>query len=255
MERRKYEHLAKSGGVDRRFEIEKYGLCKRAPGGNQRAYRSAGRRTKAPDHCSRRRLHGAGCGCSNTKYGLVPQFLRLLAKRMNRNVEWNLVGKFGATLTRVRYRLLPTLEGSHWDVLILCAGSNDLMAFRPADEKWKKELKESIEMAKGLADKVIVFSSAEVYMVPAFGRSLQNQLKKATLYQAKVAQEVCEANGAFYVNQTVGTPHGDTKWFWCSDCFHPSYEGYRVIANCLINHFSDSRIKELASLGLKDCKD
>lgn len=196
-----------------------------------------------------------GCGCSNTKYGLVPQFLRLLAKRMNRNVEWNLVGKFGATLTRVRYRLLPSLERNRWDVVILCAGSNDLMALRPTDEKWKKELKESIEMAKALADKVIVFSSAEVYMVPAFGGALRAQLKKATLYQAKVAQEVCDANGAFYVNQSVGTPHGDTKWFWCSDCFHPSYEGYRVIANCLISHFSDSRIKDLASLGLKDCKE
>lgn len=191
-----------------------------------------------------------GCGCSNTKYGLIPQFLRLLAKKMNRNVEWNLVGKFGSTFTRVRYRLLSSLEGKHWDVLILCAGSNDLMAFRPADEKWKKELKESIEMAKTLARRVIVLSSAEVYMIPAFGRALQAQLKIATLRQAKVAKEVCEAHGAFYVDQSVGTPHGESKWFWCSDCFHPSYEGYRVISNCLMAHFSQDRVRELASLGL-----
>lgn len=197
-----------------------------------------------------------GCGCSNTKYGLIPQFLRLLAKRMNRNVEWSLLGKFGATLTRARYRLLPSLKQnlSHWNILILCAGSNDLMAFRPADDKWKKELKESIEMAKAMADRVIVLSSAEVYMVPAFGHALQAKLKSDTLRQAKVAKEVCEANGAFYVDQTVGTPHGDTKWFWCSDCFHPSYEGYRVISNCLITHFSKDRIKDLAELGLEDCK-
>ncbi|MBQ5556756.1 MAG: SGNH/GDSL hydrolase family protein [Aeriscardovia sp.] len=195
-----------------------------------------------------------GCGCSNTRYGLVPQFLRLLSRRMNRNVEWELVGKFGATLTRARYRMLPSLEGRRWDMLILCAGSNDLMAFRPADEKWQKELKDSIEMAKAMADRVIVFSSAEVYMVPAFGRSLQERLKRATLRQAEVAQKVCDANGALYINQTVGTPYGDTKWFWCSDCFHPSYEGYRVIANCLISHFSDSQCADLASLGLEDCR-
>ena len=74
----------------------------------------------------------AGCGVAAQDRALVPRIARILAAATGRDVQWSTHARLGATMRRVRYRFLPEVDGA--DLLLVCAGSNDLMARRgPAE--------------------------------------------------------------------------------------------------------------------------
>lgn len=64
----------------------------------------------------------AGCGVDTHDDGFAGCLARALAARTGRTVTWEVVGEFGATSRRVRYRLLPRL-GDNLDIAVLLAGA------------------------------------------------------------------------------------------------------------------------------------
>ena len=58
---------------------------------------------------------------------------RARRKRTGRPVAWRTVGKLGATARRVRYRMIGDINDRP-DVLIVCVGSNDMLAGRSVRE-------------------------------------------------------------------------------------------------------------------------
>lgn len=188
----------------------------------------------------------AACGTSSQQHGLIPQFCSLLADATGRSIAWRTVGRLGATLRRVRYRQLPAVDG-RWDCLVICAGSNDIMANRAPDGQWLRELRESLDMARRHAHRVIIFPAGQLYSIPALGPALADDLKRKVFAQAKAVKKMCEPmEDVTYLEWTHGIPFGDMKWFWCSDCFHPSYEGYGVISRFLMDKMTADDIADLS---------
>ncbi|MEE1324798.1 MAG: GDSL-type esterase/lipase family protein [Bifidobacteriaceae bacterium] len=188
----------------------------------------------------------AACGTSSQQRGLIPQFCSLLADATGRSIAWRTDGRLGATLRRVRYRQLPAVDGQ-WDCLIICAGSNDIMANRAPDSQWIQELRESLGMARQHAHRVIIFPAGQLYSIPALGPALADDLKRKVFAQAEAVKKVCEPmEDVTYLEWTHGIPFGEMKWFWCSDCFHPSYEGYGVISHFLMDKMTADDIADLS---------
>lgn len=173
-----------------------------------------------------------GCGVERQRDGLTPAMARALACRTGRPVQWSTHGKLGATMRRVRFRLLPEVTETP-DLLVLCAGSNDLMARRSMKE-WRADLTAAIDEAKALCPRVVVISSGQVYRSPALGRTLRKAILEMTDAQTAVSRGICAAKHVRFVDMT----HYDTGLtdaeFWASDDFHPSKRCYKLLADGVI---------------------
>ena len=170
-----------------------------------------------------------GCGVADQSEGLVPDLARGVAAISDLPVEWQAQGKLGATMRRVRYRMLPELNG-YWDILFLCAGSNDIMARRSV-EQWSDDLAESIFQAKQLCTHLVVLSSGQVHRCPSFGPSLQHVIEGMLDEQTQASRQVCDREGVEYVDLTHAYIVTANPEFWGSDHFHPSAYGYQRIAD------------------------
>ena len=173
-----------------------------------------------------------GCGTQDQSEGLVPDLARGVAAISDKPVVWQAHGKLGATMRRVRYRFLPQLDG-YWDILFLCAGSNDIMARRSVDQ-WRDDLWESMNLAKQRSAHLVVLSSGQVHRCPALGSSLQHVIEGMIDEQTEVTRQLCERECVDFVDLTHAYGVTANPKFWGSDHFHPSAYGYQRIANLVL---------------------
>lgn len=95
----------------------------------------------------------AGCGVDGQPKGIMPLLAARVAKRTGRPVAWRTVGKLGATARRVRYRMIGDINDRS-DVLIVCVGSNDMLAGRSVRE-WAADITPVLDAARNKAGKVV----------------------------------------------------------------------------------------------------
>lgn len=169
----------------------------------------------------------AGCGTDDQSEGLIPDIASALADRLHRDIAWQAHGKLGATMRRVRYRLLPEIcnEKAKFDILVICAGSNDIMANRTLDE-WRADLGAVLDEAKPLGRHVFVLSPGQMQHEPSLGHALRHVLEREMDEQAAVSEEVCAQHGVVYINMIHEDVHTDAPDFFSPDHFHPSATGY-----------------------------
>lgn len=187
----------------------------------------------------------AACGVSNQKEGLVPHVAELLAQKLAQPVRWRGHGKLGATMRRVRYRLLPQVADSDvCDLLILTAGSNDVMARRSLDE-WESDLRASIREAKARASVVMVMSPGRFYEGPTFPKALAKACAESVERQRSVSKRVCREEGVRYLDLTdpVRGAFVREPGFWGSDRFHSSAKGYALIARAVVDQISTRELR------------
>lgn len=170
----------------------------------------------------------AACGVDDQSVGFVPDLASVFAERLNRHIDWEAHGRLGATMRRVRYRLLPEVEG-HPDLLVVIAGSNDIMARRGIEE-WKADLRATLEEARPLSEHIIVFSCGQLYNSPALGATLRRSLKGKVDEQVEASRIICREFGARYVDMAHEDVNADDASFYADDHFHPGEFGYRYMA-------------------------
>ncbi len=172
----------------------------------------------------------AGCGVDDQAHGFTPDLAAVFSRVLNRSIAWESYGKLGATVRRVRYRLLPEVEGRA-DLLVLCAGSNDLMARRSLEE-WRTDLAAAIDEAKRLSDNIVVFSAGQLYRSPSLGKALRQVIKRMTDEQTAASKAICEQKQVLFLDMTHEDVHADQERFYAHDNFHPSDYGYSYMAEC-----------------------
>ena len=86
----------------------------------------------------------AGVGCLTLDQALIGHTARALQSKFSRGVDWQALGKTGATTGRVLKRFVPQLPDQPVDVFLVSAGVNDLTALKTLDH-WSAALKALLE--------------------------------------------------------------------------------------------------------------
>lgn len=170
----------------------------------------------------------AGCGVEHQSLGMAPRIAADIAGQLSRPVQWQAIGKLGATARRVRFRLMEQAP-EHVDYMVLSVGSNDVMARRTLAE-WREDIVPVLDQAVQRADTVVLASPGQVYNNPALPKRLRAAVWQRTEEQSSLSKELCAARGVTYVDfSTWSLP----DHFWASDRFHPSADGYQFVAEGL----------------------
>ncbi len=169
----------------------------------------------------------AGCGVTGHDEAFAAVFAREIAERIRRPVDWQVLGQFGATARRIRFRLVPHI-GENLDMVVLLAGANDVMAGRgPA--LWRDDL---IGILTDLAHRVrhvVVAGMPPFAQFPAIPAKLGRYLGERGDALDTVSRQVCgrHPERTTFVGSPAGTP---PPGFFSADRFHPSALGYRLWA-------------------------
>ncbi|MBW3087333.1 SGNH/GDSL hydrolase family protein [Bifidobacterium sp. 82T24] len=179
----------------------------------------------------------AGCGVDDQAKGLIPDLARGIADVLERPVRWSTHGKLGATMRRVRYRLLPEVAEKP-DLLVLCAGSNDIMAQR-SEKEWSADLAATLDEAAALADDIVVYSCGQLYNSPSLGATLRRYLEGRVDAQTAASKRICAGRDVIYLDMTHEDVKADDAQFYADDHFHPGEFGYRYMADRSIELLRD----------------
>ncbi|MFE6734412.1 SGNH/GDSL hydrolase family protein [Microbacterium sp. NPDC057650] len=164
----------------------------------------------------------AGCGVDSHEDGFAGALARDLAGP-DRAAEWTVVGQHGATARRIRHRLLPEL-GGEFDVVVLLAGANDVMARRsPAD--WGGDLGAIVSDLSERAGLVVVAGTPPFAAFPSLPRALARYLAARAAAQDDASRAVCA--GIVNAEFVPSPPALVDDSFFSRDRFHPGAEGYR----------------------------
>ncbi|MFE2560899.1 SGNH/GDSL hydrolase family protein [Streptomyces sp. NPDC059352] len=166
----------------------------------------------------------AGCGVERHEDGFTGQFARELSARTGRPVDWSVLGRYGATARRIRYRLVPELDtGLH--VAALLAGVNDVLT-RRSSQDWGDDLAAVVGELAQRADQVLVTGIPPFGEFPSIPKTLGRYLGERAAVLDEVAQRVCsEVQGVTWIPSANVLPMGPD--FFARDRFHPSAQGYR----------------------------
>jgi lysophospholipase L1-like esterase len=164
----------------------------------------------------------AGCGVDAHDDGFPGCLAREITARTQRPVQWEVVGQFGATARRIRYRLLPQV-GEDLDLAVLLAGGNDVMTGRDPGQ-WRDDLSAIVDDLMERAHHVVVAGIPPFALFPSMPNTLGRYLSERAAALDEVSQRICGVRPCTTWITTTDVPPPD---FFAHDRFHPSASGYR----------------------------
>lgn len=173
----------------------------------------------------------AGSGVDTHDEGFAGRLAREINARAERPVQWQVVGRFGATAQRIRDRLLPELDEG-LDVVVLLAGGNDVMT-RSSPDQWRENLSAIVDDLLKRAERVVVAGTPPFAHFPSMPTTLGRYLSERAAALDEVSQQVCaKHSGATWVTMPGVPP----RHFFASDQFHLSAAGYQRWAEVVADH-------------------
>lgn len=166
----------------------------------------------------------AGCGAATHEEAFAGEFAQALSRLRTRPVQWHVRGRHGATIRRVRYRMLPDLDAPV-DVAVLLIGVNDVLARTPVAQ-WRGDLTAVVEALTGLAEHTVVAGIPPFDAFPSLPRALRTYLGERGRALDAAAQEVCAAHDAVSWMSSADLANAEAAFF-ARDGFHPSPSGYQ----------------------------
>ncbi len=183
-----------------------------------------------------------GIGVATQREGLVGQLAAACSDRASVRVEWNAVGRSGATSRKVLEELLPDAAAFDPQLVVLSVGVNDAVAgVAPAD--FKRNLRAIVDsLGPGRVRPAIVFAGIPpLESFPALPWPLSRVLGD----RAKALQQSAIELTGYRGLRVVVFPDRLQRSGFSRDGFHPGPEGCRAWAGWAADGFSKA-LEELA---------
>lgn len=166
----------------------------------------------------------AGCGADTHEQAFPGAFARAISEVRDRPVAWAVHGQHGATIRRVRHRLIPDIDPG-FEVAVLLIGVNDVLARTPAAQ-WRDDLAGAVDALTARAEQVIVAGIPPFDALPALPRALRTYLAERGQALDTVSQQLCAPHRSVSWVSSANLAGADATFF-ARDGFHPSPLGYR----------------------------
>jgi lysophospholipase L1-like esterase len=173
----------------------------------------------------------AGCGVDNHDDGFTGCLAREVTARTQRPVQWQVVGRFGATARRIRYQLLPQLD-EDFDVAVLLAGGNDVMSGRSPGQ-WSDDVSAIVDGLMERAGHVVAAGVPPFALFPSMPTTLGRYLGERAAALDDVSRQICAVHPCTTWITMTGVPAPD---FFAADRFHLSAVGYQRWAQVVADH-------------------
>jgi lysophospholipase L1-like esterase len=175
----------------------------------------------------------AGLGVVSHARGFPGCLARHLAERSGRSVRWQVNGRDGATIRRVRHLMLGNLAGD-LDCVVLLIGVNDVLSRTPA-LRWGQDLAGCLDTLGPRSRQVVVPGIAPFERFPSLPTTLARYLAGRAQTLDDEARSVCDGRSeALWIPASDGLDVGSD--FFASDGFHPSAAGYDAWARQVATH-------------------
>lgn len=177
----------------------------------------------------------AGLGARTHEFSLAGQFAKGLAKRLDRKVEWTVIGRNGVTARRTIDELVPQMPDKEFDHILLGIGGNDVMKLS-SPKKWRRDMIELLGILRGKNPNAVIFISNCPMIV--YSTAIPHPIKfllweLSKMHDANIREFSADIDGVHYYPQPVDVK---VEGFF-ADGIHPSEQGYADWADAMLRHF------------------
>lgn len=191
----------------------------------------------------------AGVGVTYHKDGLVGTFAKEWANLDNATVSWSVYARSGYTAKKVHQKLIPKINISNIDIVIISLGANDAFKLNSVIS-WQKDIRKLIHTLRSLYPEASIafFNMPPIHEFPAFSFLMKWILGKKVDILGKGLFELAQMPNVFYFKDKItletwvlkmNKKYKDSDFF--SDGIHPSKLTYQTwakeMALFLFEHF------------------
>ena len=180
----------------------------------------------------------AGLGARTHKEALAGRFAEQLSKRLDRPVEWKVVGKNGVTARRTIEELLPQMPDEKFDYILIGLGGNDVMKLS-SPKKWRNDMVELLQLIRKRQPDAPIFLSncPMIIMSPVIPQPIKALLwQLSQMHNANVIEFSRGMPGVYYYRQP---PLVNLDGFF-ADGIHPSEQGYADWSEAMMKFFDEN---------------
>ena len=180
----------------------------------------------------------AGLGARSHELALAGQFARNLSDKIDRPVEWTVVGKSGVTARQTIDELLPKMPAEKFDYILVGLGGNDVLKLStPA--RWRNDMSELLERLRAKNPNAVIFLSncPMIRLSPALPNPLKSVLwELSKLHNDNIHDLTSGMERVFYYPQPADV---HLEGFF-ADGIHPSERGYADWAAAMMRYFTEN---------------
>jgi lysophospholipase L1-like esterase len=179
----------------------------------------------------------AGLGARTHDRALAGRFAEQLNLRLQRPVEWTVIGRNGVTARRTIDELLPMVPKEKFDYILVGLGGNDVMKLS-SPRKWRRDMTRLLSILQEMNPGATIFITNCPMMkyspvLPHPIKFLLWELSK--LHDANIKDFTSEMQRVFYYHQ----PADVTLEGFFADGIHPSEQGYADWSAAMMRFFDE----------------
>lgn len=180
----------------------------------------------------------AGLGARTHNEALAGRFAEQLSQRINRPVQWHVVGKNGVTARRTITELLPQMPNEKFDYILVGLGGNDVMRLS-TPKKWRQDMTELLgRLRKQHLDAPIFLSNCPmIVMSPVIPQPIKALLwELSKMHNANIIEFTRDMPGVYYYRQPAMVKLDG----FFADGIHPSEQGYADWSRAMMEFFDET---------------
>ena len=178
----------------------------------------------------------AGMGARTHETALAGQFSRFLGEKINKSVEWHVVGRSGITIKETIDELVPQIPNEKFDYILLALCGNEVLKLR-SPISFRRDMTKLLNILREKnADATFFITNAPaVRLSPVLPNPVKFILGQlSALHDANAREFTAEMPKVFYFHQPTEVPQD----FW-ADGIHPSEKGYTAWSKRMVEFFAD----------------
>ncbi|MFZ8984056.1 MAG: SGNH/GDSL hydrolase family protein [Steroidobacteraceae bacterium] len=174
----------------------------------------------------------AGVGARDMAAGLVGRIATMIATQLDCGVEWQAIGKIGATTRGVRQKLVQRLPAGPIDLFVVSVGVNDITSLRTL-RGWQADVDQLLDCLHAHSPGALVLLAGipPLQHFPLLPQPLKAVLGLRAAHFAEALAEVARRRAGCIPVPIDVQP--DRQQF-SADGFHPSHDAYALFAAAMM---------------------